>query len=137
MSVKRQTRRAGARTGVAIGGLGILVACALTAGPAFAADGFTEAQQTATYASDATASTGDSDAPSADNWSVQMMDVFEGLRTDRGTGGNAAVMDYNDELTSEINLTASDAQVKRAIVDQYEDMSVSMGDGFGKKLGAI
>ncbi|AZS42961.1 Major phosphate-irrepressible acid phosphatase [Microbacterium oleivorans] len=137
MSVKRQTQRAGTRTGVAIGGLGILVACALTAGPAFAADGFTEAQKTATYSSDATASTGTSSAPSADNWSVQMMDIFDGLRTDRGDGGNPAVMNYNDKLTSEINLTASDAQVQRAIVDQYQDMSVSMGDAFGKKLGAI
>ena len=137
MSVKKQTRRAGSRTRGAIGGLGILVACTLAAVPAFAADGFTEAQKTATYSSDATASTGDSSAPSADNWSVRMMDVFQNLRTDRGPGGNAAVMDYNDELTSEINRTASKAQVQRAIVDQYQDMSVSMGDAFGKKLGAI
>ncbi|MDT3315658.1 phosphatase PAP2 family protein [Microbacterium sp. KSW4-11] len=137
MSVKKQTGRAGVRAGTAIGGLGILVACTLTAGPAFAATGFTEEQKNATYASDAAASTGDSSAPSAGNWSVQMMDVFDDLRTDRGEGGDAAVMDYNDEITSRINLTASGAQVQRAIVDQYEDMSISMADAFGEKLGAI
>ncbi|MFI8633973.1 phosphatase PAP2 family protein [Microbacterium sp. NPDC077663] len=137
MSVKRQTSRSGVRTGAAMGGLGILVACTLTAGPAFAATGFTAEQKNATYTSDAAASTGDSSAPSADNWSVQMMDVFDDLRTDRGEGGNAAVMDYNDEITSRINLTASDEQVQRAIVDQYDDMSISMADAFGEELGAI
>lgn len=102
-----------------------------------AAPGFAEEQKTSSYASDATAATGDASAPDPSNWSIRMMDVFSGLRTDRAEAGNPAVMTYNDELTSRINLTASAAQRERAIVDQYGDMSLTMADGLGQRLGDI
>lgn len=118
-------------------GLGVLISGALAAGPAFAADGYTDAQKAASYASDLTAATGSSSAPDPANWSITMMDVFSGLRTDLGEGGSTAVMEYNDRLTSSINLDATDAQRQRAIVDQYGDMALTMADGLGAGLGEI
>ncbi|MCT9821041.1 phosphatase PAP2 family protein [Microbacterium sp. W1N] len=118
-------------------GLGVFLTGALTAAPAYAADGFTDAQKQAVYSSDTTAGTGSQSAPDPANWSVAMMDVFTDLRTDRGEGGNAAVMDVNDQLTSSINLGATDAQRERAIVDQYGDMALTMADGLGARLGDI
>lgn len=118
-------------------GIGIVLTWTLAAVPAYAADGFTDEQKNASYASEATAATGTPPAAGVNNWSIAMMDVFDGLRTDRGEGGNAEVMDFNDALTSRINLTASEEERARAIVDQYGDMALTMSDGLGAELGDI
>ncbi|GAA0964911.1 acid phosphatase [Frigoribacterium faeni] len=63
---------------------------------------------------------------------VPIMDEFTQLRADRPD-----IIAVNDAKTVTINQTATPEQVDRAIVDQYDDMSVSMADGLGERLGAI
>ncbi|WP_010524930.1 phosphatase PAP2 family protein [Nesterenkonia sp. F] len=91
------------------------------------------------YASDETTSTGSQEDPDPDNWSIRMLDVFDTLRTDgeHAGSGNEEVMTYNDDITVEINTTASAEEHERAITDQYGDMSLTMADGLGEELGAI
>lgn len=111
-----------------------------TAAPAaHAAEGFTEDQLAQEYASDTTTSTGDEENPDPGNHAIEMMDVFDTLRTDGqyADSGNEEVMAYNEQITVEINTTAEDDQRRRAIEDQYEDMSVTMADGLGEDLGRI
>lgn len=122
--------------------LGVIAGGAIGAAPASAATadgGFTEEQLTADYPSNATTETGDADAPDPANWSIQMMDVFNTLRTDGdyAATGNTEVMAHNDAVTIEINTTSSMAQHERAIVDQYGDMALTMADGLGVNLGTI
>lgn len=121
--------------------LGVIGTTAFGAAPASAAadGGFTDEQLTREYSSNATTDTGDADAPDPGNWSIQMMDVFDSLRTDGdfASTGNAEVMAHNDAVTIEINTTSSMPQHERAIVDQYGDMALTMADGLGEQLGAI
>ena len=63
---------------------------------------------------------------------VPMLDAFPALKS-----GRPDIMQLNDDMTVRINQTAPKAQSDRAIVDQYADMSVSMSDGLGARLGAI
>jgi LPXTG-motif cell wall-anchored protein len=63
---------------------------------------------------------------------VPIIDQFTQLRADRPD-----IIALNDEMTVAINQAATPEQVERAIVDQYDDMSVSMADGLGSGLGAI
>lgn len=93
----------------------------------------------ASYSSDETTSTGSQENPDADNWSIRMLDVFDDLRTDgeHAETGNEEVMTYNEDITVEINTSASADEHERAIVDQYGDMSVTMADGLGEELGEI
>ncbi|WP_414171948.1 LPXTG cell wall anchor domain-containing protein [Clavibacter tessellarius] len=63
---------------------------------------------------------------------VPMLDAFPALKS-----GRPDIMKLNDDMTVQINQTAPKAQSDRAIVDQYADMSVSMSDGLGVRLGAI
>ncbi len=61
-----------------------------------------------------------------------MLDAFPTLKS-----GRPDIMQLNDDMTVQINQTAPKAQSDRAIIDQYADMSVSMSDGLGARLGAI
>ncbi|WP_316312998.1 acid phosphatase [Clavibacter michiganensis] len=63
---------------------------------------------------------------------VPMLDAFPTLKS-----GRPDIMQLNDDMTVQINQTAPKAQSDRAIIDQYADMSVSMSDGLGARLGAI
>lgn len=119
--------------------VGVALATLFGGVAAQAATGFTEEQLAAVYDSDATTSTGDARNPDPNNWSVQMMDVFNGLRVDGdfAATGNASVMAHNEAVTVGINTGAGAAQHDRAIVDQYGDMSLTMADGLGATLGAI
>ncbi|WP_231916255.1 phosphatase PAP2 family protein [Microbacterium karelineae] len=120
-------------------GAGVLLPSIVGATAAHAADGFTDEQLTQPYASNDTTSTGSKTDPDPENWSIRMLDVFDALRTDGAYAetGDAEVMAFNEDVTAEINTTASDEQHERAIVDQYGDMSLTMADGLGKDLGAI
>lgn len=63
---------------------------------------------------------------------VPIIDQFTTLRAERPD-----IIALNDEKTVAINQGATPARVDRAIVDQYADMSVSMSDGLGARLGEI
>lgn len=63
---------------------------------------------------------------------VPIIDQFTTLRAERPD-----IIALNDEKTVAINQGATPARVDRAIVDQYADMSVSMSDGLGTRLGEI
>ena len=63
---------------------------------------------------------------------MPIIDRFTQLRADRPD-----IIALNDAMTVTINQNATAEQVDRAIVDQYDDMSVSMADGLGENLGAI
>jgi hypothetical protein len=63
---------------------------------------------------------------------VPMLDSFTSLTADRPD-----IMKLNDKKTVKINQAATKAQSARAIIDQYADMSITMSDGLGKKLGEI
>lgn len=47
------------------------------------------------------------------------------------------VLDDNLEQTLQINGGATDQEAEAAVVDEYGDMSYTMGDGLGQQLGAI
>ncbi|WP_244157522.1 phosphatase PAP2 family protein [Pseudoclavibacter helvolus] len=100
-------------------GLGVLLS-GFGAGAASAAEPFTDDQLAYDYPSN------------AEYDYVPIMDQFSWLVTDR-----ADFIALNDSQTVEINNSATPEQVERAIVDQYDDMSVSMADGLGENLGAI
>ncbi|NYF12679.1 hypothetical protein HDC34_000973 [Pseudoclavibacter sp. JAI123] len=100
-------------------GLGVLLS-GFGAGAASAAEPFTDDQLAYDYPSN------------AEYDYVPIMDQFSWLVTDR-----ADIIALNDSQTVEINNSATPEQVERAIVDQYDDMSVSMADGLGANLGAI
>ncbi|WP_371029172.1 phosphatase PAP2 family protein [Pseudoclavibacter sp. JSM 162008] len=100
-------------------GLGVLLS-GFGAGAASAAEPFTDDQLAYDYPSN------------ADYDYVPIMDQFSWLVTDR-----ADIIALNDSQTVDINNSATPEQVELAIVDQYDDMSVSMGDGLGTNLGAI
>ena len=100
-------------------GLGVLISAGVAA-PASAAEPFTPDQLSYDYPSNA-----------AYDY-VPILDSFTALVTDRPD-----IIALNDATTVDINVNATPGQVERAIVDQYADMSVSMGDGLGQTLGAI
>ncbi|WP_244295826.1 acid phosphatase [Pseudoclavibacter terrae] len=100
-------------------GLGVLLS-GFGAGAASAAEPFTDDQLAYDYPSN------------ADYDYVPIMDQFSWLVTDRPD-----IIALNDSQTVDINNSATPEQVERAIVDQYDDMSVSMADGLGANLGAI
>lgn len=137
-------------------GAGLLVPSLAGCAPDGTADGSTDDQPSAEspeasesressdgsngpFASDETTNTGSQENPDADNWSIRMLDVFDDLRTDgeHAETGNEEVMTYNEDITVEINTTASGEEHERAITDQYGDMSVTMADGLGEEFGAI
>ncbi|WP_282856100.1 acid phosphatase [Pseudoclavibacter helvolus] len=113
------SRRRLASTIAVTTGLGVLLS-GFGAGAASAAEPFTDDQLAYDYPSN------------ADYDYVPIMDQFSWLVTDR-----ADIIALNDNQTVEINNSATPEQVERAIVDQYDDMSVSMADGLGENLGAI
>ena len=63
---------------------------------------------------------------------VPMLDQFTTLKANRPD-----IMKLNDTKTIRINQAATKAQSARAIIDQYADMSITMSDGLGKRLGEI
>ncbi|GAB2978962.1 acid phosphatase [Frigoribacterium salinisoli] len=93
---------------------------ALTAGAASAATPFTPEQLQYPYPSNATYDY------------VPIIDQFTQLRADRPD-----ILALNDSQTVAINQAATDLESERAIIDQYDDMSVSMHDGMGERVGAI
>ena len=113
------SRRRLASTIAVTTGLGVMLS-GFGAGAASAAEPFTEDQLAYDYPSN------------ADYDYVPIMDQFSWLVTDR-----ADIIALNDSQTVDINNSATPEQVERAIVDQYDDMSVSMADGLGENLGAI
>jgi LPXTG-motif cell wall-anchored protein len=102
----------GTGLGVILSGFGAL--------PASAATPYTPGELTYPYPSNATYDY------------VPIMDQFTALRADRPD-----IIELNDSKTVAINQAATPTQVDRAILDQYDDMSISMADGFGARLGAI
>ncbi|MBB2958454.1 acid phosphatase [Pseudoclavibacter helvolus] len=113
------SRRRLASTIAVTTGLGVLLS-GFGAGAASAAEPFTDDQLAYDYPSN------------ADYDYVPIMDQFSWLVTDR-----ADIIALNDSQTVDINNSATPEQVERAIIDQYDDMSVSMADGLGENLGAI
>ncbi|WP_219820087.1 MULTISPECIES: phosphatase PAP2 family protein [unclassified Pseudoclavibacter] len=113
------SRRRLASTIAVTTGLGVLLS-GFGAGAASAAEPFTDDQLAYDYPSN------------AEYDYVPIMDQFSWLVTDR-----ADIIALNDSQTVDINTSATPEQVERAIVDQYDDMSVSMADGLGENLGAI
>ncbi|PPF43650.1 phosphatase PAP2 family protein [Pseudoclavibacter sp. AY1F1] len=113
------SRRRLASTIAVTTGLGVMLS-GFGAGAASAAEPFTDDQLAFDYPSN------------ADYDYVPIMDQFSWLVTDR-----ADIIALNDSQTVDINNSATPEQVERAIVDQYDDMSVSMADGLGENLGAI
>ncbi|MBS3180082.1 phosphatase PAP2 family protein [Pseudoclavibacter sp. Marseille-Q4354] len=113
------SRRRLASTLAVTTGLGVLLS-GFGAGAASAAEPFTDDQLAYDYPSN------------AEYDYVPIMDQFSWLVTDR-----ADIIALNDSQTVDINNSATPEQVERAIVDQYDDMSVSMADGLGANLGAI
>lgn len=104
---------------LAIGaGAGVLLST-LGASGAFAAEPFPQDIVDAPYPSN----------PEVPYWLI--MDQFTELRDD------ADVVAFNDRTTVEVNRFAEPEQVERAIVDQYDDMSISMHDALGAELGAL
>ncbi len=99
-------------------GAGVLLST-LGAGGAFAAEPFTQEQVAAGYPSD------------AEYRYELIMDQFTQLRDD------ASVVAHNDRGVRDVNRSATPEQVERAIVDQYDDMSISMHDGLGVELGEL
>ncbi|WP_424464562.1 acid phosphatase [Pseudoclavibacter helvolus] len=113
------SRRRLASTIAVTTGLGVLLS-GFGAGAASAAEPFTDDQLTYDYPSN------------AEYDYVPIMDQFSWIVTDRPD-----IIALNDSQTVEINNSATPEQVDRAIIDQYDDMSVSMADGLGENLGAI
>ena len=101
-------------------GLGLLLAGAIATPAHAAALPFTDAQKAYAYPSNATYDY------------IPIMDSFSDLVANRPD-----VIASNDAQTIAINNAASEERRQRAIVDQYADMSVSMADGLGARLGAI
>lgn len=81
---------------------------------------FTDAQIDAEYPSDRTVDY------------VPMLAGFTTLQLE-----HPEVLDDNLAKTLEINRDATDAEAAAAVVDEYGDMSYTMGDGLGEKLGEI
>lgn len=81
---------------------------------------FTDAQLNAEYESDRTVDY------------VPLLAGFETLQADF-----PEVLDQNLEMTLEINKNATDEESAKAIIDEYGDMSYTMGDALGEKLGKL
>lgn len=81
---------------------------------------FTSAQLEATYASDRTVDY------------IPLLSGFLGLQSE-----HPDTLDENLARTLTINQGASDAVQAAAIIDEYGDMSYTMANGLGEKLGAI
>ena len=63
---------------------------------------------------------------------VPLLSGFLGLQSD-----HPEVLEENLSRTLEINRDADDEEAAAAIVDEYGDMSYTMGNGLGEELGAI
>lgn len=81
---------------------------------------FTDEQLNADYASDRT---------------VDYVPILAGFETLQSTYPD--VLDENLAMTLKINASATESEEEGAIVDEYGDMSYTMGDALGEHLGAL